>query len=110
VGVHVVEVRDKKGQSFRISIDIGYPLKAVGVWRTADKGFIRPSSAKCMKDPSDKHLTGEHLLLLGDDSVWGIRFDEWGDLLGVNKSGRGFVHPEWVLGLEPGFIDWVLVG
>ena len=110
---HTVEIGDSDGNTFQITVNIGYSgVHTEGSWRAIDKGWIRYNSGLAKKDQTDGTLTGADLYLYGPDGVgagWGIRLNEWDDYGGVNDQGTGVLVQAWVVGAKPGRITWALV-
>ena len=109
---HIVELGDNDGNSFKISINIGYSgVNTEGSWRVLDKGSIRFNSGVAKKSMTKGTLTGADLYLYGTDGFgagWGIRFDAWDDIGGVNDEGTGQLMQAWVLNEKPGKVSWAL--
>ncbi len=114
---HTVEIRDKRGRSFKI--DISTPsfwtrlkLNAYdGNWRTIDKGFIKINSGDARRYHSSEDTTTANLFLSEPDddmANYGIILYKYDDWSGTNDDGRGFVLQSWVIGLAPGSVTWAL--
>ena len=111
---HTVEIGDDEGNSFKISINIGYiGISTEGSWRSMDKGWIRYNSGLSKKQRTNGWNPGETNLFLyqseGTAIGPGIRLDKWDDLTGVNDQGTGEIAQPWVTGAKPGKISWALV-
>jgi hypothetical protein len=105
---YVVEIRDQKAKALRITIDIGRAADAEGTFRTAQRGYLSFNESTCFKRYSTDTARGMHLFLFGSTEP-GIRLWEWADGWLVNDKGRGWLKQEWAIGMEPGFLDWVVV-
>ena len=106
---HVVEIRDNKGKTLKITIDIAREYNAEGTFQTAQRGFLSFNESKCFKRFSNDTARGRHLHLFGWTET-GVRLWEWSDGDVLNGRGRGALKQEWAIGMEPGFIDWAVVG
>lgn len=113
MGRHIVEISDSDGNSFKLSINIGYTgVNTVGSWRSLDKGWIRYNSGLSKKKQTAGTITGADLRLYGTEGIaagWGIILYEWDDIGGTNDEGTGSIAQRWVLGAKPGKISWALV-
>jgi len=111
---YTVEIGDSDGNSFQISVNIGYVgVHTEGSWRSIDKGWIRYNSGMIKKEQTAGHtITETNLNLLGPggiDAGWGIKLNTWDDIGGVNDQGTGEIVQGWVLNAKPGRITWALV-
>ena len=105
---HTVEIADSKGKTMQLSVSVN-TFGTSGSWRSIDKGMIRYNSGPVKQWAPSITSDWNVSLLKSSDNTWGIQFDNfisWGT---VNDSGTGTVVQPWVLGLEPGRIDWAIV-
>jgi hypothetical protein len=72
MATYIVEIGDEKGNSFKISLSIGWAGNSSGSWRSIDKGRIRYNSGATEKAMSPGELTVRHLLLFSSDNTWGL--------------------------------------
>lgn len=107
---HTVQVGDGNGNSFNISVDVGY-LTGDGAWRALSAGYLKYTSGIARAQADGGVLTTDLTLYLygtgGPSAGWGIRLDSYADLIrGVNAGGNGMVAQPWVLQFSPGAISW----
>jgi hypothetical protein len=110
LSTHTVQIGDGSGNSFKISVTMGY-LSRYGSWRALDLGYLRYTSGIAWDfkagwtDDLTLYLYGTG----GVDAGWGVRLDQYeGALSGVNDGGTGEVAQPWVLQLTPGAVSWAL--
>jgi hypothetical protein len=113
MGRHTVEIGDVAGNSFKISVNIGYTgVHTEGSWRSLDKGWIRYNSGIAKKYQVDGTISEADLRLFGTDGFdggYGIVLYKWDDIGGTNDQGTGMLYQPWVLNAKPGKISWALV-
>ena len=106
----IVEIGDESGNSFKVSVSTAFMGRNRGNWRTIDKGFIRFNSGQTQVEHSNGTTSTRHVYLLsGENSEWGLRLNDFENMINVNDEGTGFVEQGWVTGLKPGRISWTLV-
>ena len=102
-----VRVMDMEGTSFRMGLS--FAIKGFdAIWQTTDKGFIRYNSGQTSYTSSTGTFTGYHLHFNYNDD-WGIRFNDWFDILGINSEGSGWLYQSWVIAIKPGRISWYII-
>jgi hypothetical protein len=108
----IVEIGDEGGKSLKVWLSAAatdIPVQTQS-WRTIDKGFIRFNNGTAEYVKSNGTLYTYHLQLVSGEQTWGIRLNDFKGFWSVNDSGTGFIHQQWVTGLKPGRISWVVVG
>lgn len=108
---YIVEIKDSNDVSFKIAVSIitTYSPRKSGSWRAKGDGFICINSGEARKEDSHGTLTTVHLLLCGPNGTWGIRLNDFNDVIGANDEGSGVLQQAWALALTPGKISWKLV-
>lgn len=120
---HYIQITDSKKQAFLLEIwtPSGYtrtkfwkdPRKVAtqADWSAVDQGYIRYTNGDALRYHSSGY-TGADLYLGAPDSfqqdpfAWGIVLNSYDDIWGTNDAGTGLVNQPWVVGLEPGKIEW----
>ena len=104
-----IKIKDNNGNSFTVSVSIEWMGKAVGTWRTIDKGWICHDSGDATWGKSTGTLTSKHLYFHGPTGKYGLRLNDFMDFWGYNEEGEGHLSQPWVLGAAYGRISWALV-
>ncbi len=103
---HTVEIADSKGKTMQLSVSVD-TLGFGGSWRSLTKGMIKHNSGPIHQYKIGWSASFDVGIMAG--GYWGIKlgtFISWGT---VNDEGTGTIEQAWVIGLEPGNIEWSIV-
>ncbi|HRH40326.1 MAG TPA: hypothetical protein PKY82_01685 [Pyrinomonadaceae bacterium] len=118
---HTIQISDDSGQSFQMVVSIGFTGNSIGNWRSLEKGYIRSTQGRTEYRNSAADYTHDgntisqptvlHLLIFDNmqSEYYGMRLNDYKDMLGVNDQGMGYVWQPFVVNLKPYRISWVLV-
>lgn len=105
---YVVSISDEENNTFTVSLKFDNRTHSEGTWKTLSMGAIRAKTGILALKKSLGTLTTYHLhFVVGD--YWGIRLNDFEDILSVNDEGMGYLAQPWVISLKPGRISWSLL-
>ena len=111
---YVIKIEDTKEKSFKIEITIPLMPKIGphrGTWRSLDKGFLSFNKGGTHFVPAnERYDVGDLLFFLDDYPPFGMTLEKMHNFWGVGDMGAGKVPQDWVLGCEPGWVKWFVVG
>jgi hypothetical protein len=114
-----VEITDSRRRSMKILVRL--PANRQGSWQTLDKGYLRYEGGvtdlgkyPASFDHRDFASSQSWISLFGgpvvDDSKLVLHLNGFSTFTGVNGSGKGFLYKQDYINLEPGDIEWRLIG
>lgn len=111
MSTHTILIKDDFGKSFKVAVSLGWVGFSIGTWRSLDNGSISVPFGTVKTGASQGTLTSQHIYLSRNtqDTYWGIRLNDFRDVLGINDQGMGEIADSWAISLRPNRISWMIV-